>query len=199
MIDIILGIVVKSSVILSLTFLASLIARRQSADLRHWIWTVGLFSALLAPFLGMILPAWHPNVPKIAPVSVQATNPAATGMAVNHALPHVLEIRRGYRPGPQTALTIWIIGAALIAMLLLIEIAKLVRVALRSVPAPHRNWRTLTDEIRNALEVQRSVKLLWNSRSSVLGTWGVFRPRILLPRQSEHWTEERMRTVLAHE
>jgi TonB family protein len=30
-------------------------------------------------------------------------------------------------------------------------------------------------------------------------TWGIFRPRIVLPRSAEHWSDSRLRVVLAHE
>ncbi len=204
MILIIVGIVVKSSAILCLTFTASLIAQRQSAALRHWIWTAGLLSALTLPLLGMILPAWRPGVPQIsintaASASGHETNSSAAFVAANRTLPFEFRIVRDHRPQPLTVLAIWSIGAALIAGLLFIEILKLMRLALRSGPVRHRTWLTLADNIRHAFQLRRPVKLLWNSKSSILGTWGTIRPRILLPSQSENWPVERMRAVLAHE
>ena len=48
----------KASVILAVTALAAATLRRASASARHFVWTLGLLSALIAPALTLALPRW---------------------------------------------------------------------------------------------------------------------------------------------
>jgi beta-lactamase regulating signal transducer with metallopeptidase domain len=209
MIAAVFEILFKSSLILIVTFIASYFAQRRSAAFRHWVWTAGLLSALISPILGMVLPAWHPQIATFAVDTVKNMNaavspatdasPTTAGSATGPVASAIPAEVRSNRPRVQWVLAIWILGAGLFSALLLVEILKLLRVAWHSEPVHNREWRDLAGDISSTLRLKRSVKLLWNSGSSVLGTWGTFRPRILLPREIENWSEERMRVVLAHE
>src|SRR5207249_2873291 len=53
--------------------------------------------------------------------------------------------------------------------------------------------------VSQALHLRRSVRLLQTDRGQIMGAWGIFRGRVLLPRDAESWPEERIRVVLIHE
>lgn len=55
------------------------------------------------------------------------------------------------------------------------------------------------DHARDALALDRDVKLLRSSRISVPVLWGVFKPVLLLPADVVTWPAERLRVVLLHE
>jgi beta-lactamase regulating signal transducer with metallopeptidase domain len=96
-------------------------------------------------------------------------------------------------------LLIWLIGVLSVASLLLREAVRLARVAFGATTVQQTSWRELVREVSHALALTRRVRLMRNPNASVLGTWGTLRPRVLLPRESESWTDERMRVVLGHE
>ena len=55
----VLDAVAKASLILAITALAVVPLRRASASARHFVWTLGLLSALAAPALSAALPRWE--------------------------------------------------------------------------------------------------------------------------------------------
>src|SRR4051794_9631640 len=77
--------VAKASVILALAALAAASLRRASASARHFVWTLGLLSALAAPILTVALPRWElPIVRVTVPADAPApaiTHPDATAKA----------------------------------------------------------------------------------------------------------------------
>ena len=63
---IVLDAVAKASVILAVTALVAAALRRASASARHFVWTLGLLSALAAPALSVALPRWELPIVRIA-------------------------------------------------------------------------------------------------------------------------------------
>src|SRR5258708_24692039 len=71
---IVLDAVAKASVVLVLTALVAAALRRASASARHFVWTLGLLSALAVPALSVALPRWEIPIVRVrgaapAPVS----------------------------------------------------------------------------------------------------------------------------------
>ena len=194
--------IIKSSVILGLTFLVALALRRQSAALRHTVWTAGLLCSLSLPLLNLVLPAWRVE-------SIRTTQPSPSVIAsqpmVNESGPMVVSAPAAApltpsRFTPERMLfLVWVIGVLSIASLLLREAVRLARVAFGASTVQQSSWQELVREVSHALALTRRVRLMRNPNASVLGTWGALRPRVLLPRESETWSSERIRMVLGHE
>ena len=73
-----LDLVAKATVILAVTGLATALLRRASASTRHFVWTLGILSALVAPALTVALPRWELPIVRIqsaAPVQMAAPPP----------------------------------------------------------------------------------------------------------------------------
>jgi beta-lactamase regulating signal transducer with metallopeptidase domain len=167
---------IKSAIVLVIAACAASLLKRQSAAIRHTIWTAGLFGAMAIPMFTLALPAlplWQPEIAArlLAPLAF-------------------------FR---QTAITIWLAGATAGMMLLLYGAARLAWVAIRSEPIEDARWAALADEVRRSLGIRRPVRLLQNRSVPFLGTWGILVPRVLLPSDAEKWSDERIRMVLAHE
>jgi beta-lactamase regulating signal transducer with metallopeptidase domain len=167
---------IKSAIVLVIAACAASLLRRQSAAVRHTIWTAGLFGAMAIPMFTLALPAfplWQPEIAArlLAPLAL-------------------------FR---QTAITIWLAGATAGMMLLLYGAARLAWVAIRSEPIQDARWAALAEEVRCGLGIRRPVRLLQNRSVPFLGTWGILVPRVLLPSDAEKWSDERIRMVLAHE
>lgn len=62
-----------------------------------------------------------------------------------------------------------------------------------------RAWLELRDELAGRLGVSRPIRVLRSPRPLVPMTWGIVRPRILLPAAADRWPEACKRNVLLHE
>jgi TonB family protein len=54
-------------------------------------------------------------------------------------------------------------------------------------------------EISRAYDLRRAVLLRQSDHPSLLVTWGLRRPKVILPRGAGEWTDDRIRVVLCHE
>jgi len=60
-------------------------------------------------------------------------------------------------------------------------------------------WESLLRELQRTLKVRRPVELLSSPIRTMPMTWGLWRTRLLVPVQAEHWPMEQRRAVLLHE
>src|SRR5690349_5037562 len=98
----------KGTLVLAAAWVASLVARRASAALRHLIWVLALGSLLVLPEIGIFLPAWRTPLPARATVSIsEVRTMAATGgtTARQHPAPSTSPERLGL-----AAIAIWMAG-----------------------------------------------------------------------------------------
>jgi beta-lactamase regulating signal transducer with metallopeptidase domain len=171
---------IKSGIVLALAACIASLMRRQSAAVRHTIWTAGLIGAMAIPICTLALPSWRPEIATRASILIQQT----------------IDATGGFR---QVAIVLWIAGATLGMMLLFYGACRLAWVAIRSEPVNDARWATLAEEVRRRLGIRRPVRLLQNRSVPFLGTWGILVPRVLLPSDAEKWSDDRIRMVLAHE
>src|SRR3954469_24434167 len=62
----VLDLVAKASIILAVTGLVAAALRHASASARHFVWTLGLVSALIAPALSVALPRWELPIVRVS-------------------------------------------------------------------------------------------------------------------------------------
>src|SRR6266550_651019 len=77
----VLDAIAKASVILAVTALVAASLQRASASARHFVWTLGLLSALAAPALSMALPRWELPIVRVAATVAPTASPAASPAA----------------------------------------------------------------------------------------------------------------------
>ena len=171
---------IKSAIVLAAAAFVASLMRRQSAAVRHAVWTAGLIGAMAIPLFTITLPSWQ-------------TSLAAPLVPLFQKLIVPLGILR------QAAIGIWIAGAVAGILLLLYSAGRLAWVAIGAEPVDDARWAALAEEVRRALGIRRPVGLLQNRSVPFLGTWGILAPRVLLPRDAESWPDDRVRMVLAHE
>lgn len=176
---------VKSALALGFAFLIGYLMRRASASMRYAMWTCALAGLLLLPVTLWIGPvrnvdhsAWRRATPaQHISVVVHAKRPAAPTWPRN--LPVI----------------VWLAGV----------MTMLVRTA-----AGHWRVRSLfgnAEQIRDArwlalaaeVGVPVGLRLKRSTATDVPLSYGLFRATVLLPAESDSWSDERRRVVLSHE
>jgi TonB family protein len=198
---------IESSVILLLALGLMPIFRGRSAALRHGVLTAALVCAAVAPLLGRVVPSWQlpaaltsltsgtpPAVatpaPSIASASRRAGNDSASSgsQATASSVPVFAIVR-----------SIWMIGALAGIAVLATGLAQLARLGTRARRLQHGVWTTRAESIARELGLARPVALLLSAHPSLLVTWGLLRPKVVLPSVAASWPDDRIRIVLYHE
>lgn len=186
--------------------LASLL-RERSAALRHWVLATTIAAAMAVPLLELMLPAWNVRPGRFTATSSQGVGSAAPETSVPAG---PIEFTERAAAANQTAEPIsdgaarwlgslWMIGAALSLLMLGIGLSRLFWIASRAERVQAENWRRIADEIGRALDLRRPLTLLQSPHPSLLVTWGLMRPKVIIPRAALDWDDERIRIVLRHE
>jgi beta-lactamase regulating signal transducer with metallopeptidase domain len=195
----------------SLIVLAGLAAagvlRKRSAATRHWVLATALACAAVAPALELIVPAWDfrtetaPPTPQVRPqivTSIVGEVPAEAGVG-QPTKPHHIFDRAGTLMTRATLMAIWIAGTGISFFVLFVGLARLAWLASRSRPVRTGRWAELAQDIACQFDVRRPILLLQSDHPTLLVTWGLVRPKVMLPAGASEWGEDRMRIVLCHE
>jgi beta-lactamase regulating signal transducer with metallopeptidase domain len=212
----------KAAVLLLVATIATIVARRSSAAVRHRMWCLTFSSLVLLPVFCAALPRWNVAILPAAESrrAVVETATAAANLRTANSPAHTAlteakavvstraaaEPQRPDAPAPQTGavawtalLTIWIAGALLVLARQGIEIVAVRRLVSSCRPIPNVGWTELLAESQAKLRLRRSVSLVQTEAAIIPMTCGVLRPVVLLPSFSVDWSPERRRCVLLHE
>lgn len=192
---------VKVSFILATALGAVAIFRHRSAALRHWMLSTALICAVLAPVFRPIAPSWSVTLDPAANVSQvlaglpqAAAAPSVARPASSASSATVSSVDWGRVAG-----WMWIAGAAFSLLVLGAGFARLAWISARSKPITNGRWAEIASDLCRQAALRRRVRLLNSDQSTLLVTWGVFRPDIILPRGALSWSDDRIRVVLLHE
>ena len=64
---------------------------------------------------------------------------------------------------------------------------------------PESRWAQIAAEVADRYRLRRRIDLFECRTDSILATWGVARPKLLLPAGAQEWPEARIRAVVHHE
>jgi beta-lactamase regulating signal transducer with metallopeptidase domain len=189
---------IKTCLIAVIAFGVSLSLRRFSAAIRHLAWAAAFCAIVLLPLCSRLIPAsLHSNIP--APITrvllqqpARPIGPADSSASIAQSTPTV------FVPLAWPGL-IWLAGCLVSAAVLLIGSIRLAWTAHRSTPFLDARWAGAGSELSGAFGLKRSVRLLQSSSASMPVTWGLFRPRVLLPVNAQNWPDTHIRAVLSHE
>jgi len=217
MMTVLLGYAIKSSIILIAALAGVRLLRRRSAAFRHSLLGAGIVAAAALPLLTFVLPTRTipvpAQVPELLPAGERVSPPvvpveeyfeddrlpaAATAVptGANDADPSE-EVALSVNPS-RLLFWFWISGVAVLLGHLLVGLLQLVVVSRRSQRLRQGSWVRLVEEVCRRYGLANRVCLLETSHQ-VLATWGLFRPKLLLPEGASLWSEERIRVVLHHE
>lgn len=100
---------------------------------------------------------------------------------------------------PKIVLSIWFTGVAVNLLLIAVGLLRLIHLSRTSRPIGDSALTELLATLRHRIGIRRTVTLVQHRRWSTPATWGLVRPRILVPDDFETWSAERQHAVLAHE
>jgi hypothetical protein len=83
--------------------------------------------------------------------------------------------------------------------ILLIGMLRLAWLAMHAREITQGRWYDLAEEISQGYGLRRPITLLQSTHPSLLVTWGVARPKVILPSAADAWSDERARVILSHE
>jgi TonB family protein len=182
---------IKSGLTLGVAFLVAFALRRGSASVRYAVWTCALAAVLVLPLASWIAPKWN--------IDRSALRRATGSHKVEWAQPSISVVVHAPRPAadlPRELPMIFWIGGTL-AMLARV-VAGHLRVRLLFGSA-EEVCDPLVDQTAASIGFRRAVALKRSTATDVPLSYGLFRATVLLPGESEHWSEERRRIVLSHE
>jgi TonB family protein len=192
---------VRSSLMLVAGLAANLLLRRRSAALRHGVLAAALLAAAVVVPLSLVLPAWdlpawelpalRPPVPAASRVVIDAT---ATAISAADAAPQSRPVTVA-----QVVAVVWGAGVLLGTAVLLTGLLRLRRVARRASQADGDQWARVAAEMCGTYGLRRRVVVCHTDTPDLLATFGLLRPRVLLPAQARDWDPDRVRVVLSHE
>ena len=96
-------------------------------------------------------------------------------------------------------LPIWIMGVAGLGALLLLGLARLAWLSAGATPVADPRWLEQAAQTGARLGIRQPVRLLQSDHPTLLATWGLLWPKVMVPAGALAWDDERIRVVLAHE
>lgn len=100
---------------------------------------------------------------------------------------------------PSWIIGLWIAGVAVTVARRLVGRLRVAWLTHRGHLVQEGPWIQLLHSLCDEVGVARSVRLFRSDRATVPMTWGLIKPKILLPADAETWPFERRRSVLMHE
>jgi TonB family protein len=198
-----LAVTLKTTIVLALAWILAVALHSRSAAVRHAVWTASILSSLLLPILTLLLPSWRsPQIGNLvghwsAPRPILAALEPSTlsAMSIDAVANASL-----FSNLPPLIVSVWALGVFLLALKLAAGIVRLATKDANCTPLIGDAWNRFVPELSTKFELTRPVLLMAPIRSRPMPvTWGILRPRILLPADAGGWTDERKRIVIAHE
>jgi TonB family protein len=202
---------IKVSAILLLALVASALLRRRSAAVRHWTLSVAIVCAVGMPLLAVLVPVWRiaPATwsrlgTAAAPSSPVSTTTTFTPQPIAAARARTEEARRTAAAsfaitGADVIGLLWLAGAGVSLLILIAGLGRLKWLAARARRIDDGRWARLAAEVGGAFNLRRPVTLLQSDHPTLLVTWGVLQPKVILPAAAGDWPDDRARVVLRHE
>jgi TonB family protein len=195
-VTLLIGLAIRSSVMLAVGLLLSAGLVKRSAALRHRVLAAALLAASVVMPFSLALPEWSLTLP----ARVIDASPAATP-----ARPVAALISATVAPQPPTPDTVspivvaWLAGVLVAAGTLIAGLVRVSRIAARASPVEDRRWLQILDTVADRYGLTRGIAIARTDSADLLATWGILRPHVLLPHHAHAWTLDRVHVVLCHE
>lgn len=215
LLTVVLGLVVKATLLLAVAALAAAVLRGRTAADRHMVWFAALAALAVLPIAGWVTPGWElPGGPwlsvgQMAEPVASPLDPGAAGadarvLALNAAQAASGStanegVAGGREPAISWLVLIWLSGVALVLIFLGLSLVRARWMLRRSRRCRDPRVLTRAKQLSEDLGIRREPDLLTSADLTVPAATGLFRPSILLPARASDWSDETLRSVLIHE
>jgi TonB family protein len=195
-VTLLIGLAIRSSVMLAAGLLLSACLAKRSAALRHRVLGAALLAAVFVMPFSLALPAWTVTLPASAIDARPAATPAPPGEPLTSA---------SVTPQPTEPETVsllvlaWLAGVLVAVGSVIAGLVRVGRVAARAEPVEDGRWLQILDTVAERYGLRREIAIARTESADLLATWGILRPQVLLPHHAEDWTLDRVHVVLCHE
>lgn len=197
-----LDLLLKSSVILVLTWATLQIWNRCSAAQRSCIWCVAFALIALLPLTRLVAPHWvlsfsqtRTSVEPIPDVKSGESNAIVPDKIVSAPMAQTWTMPDGATLG----LGIWLAGIFLLVAYRLLGAFLLHRCRLSSSPLQDEVERKMAVSIRTDFGITRPVDIRVSRSCLVPVTWGTWQPVVMLPVEALGWPHKWLESALRHE
>lgn len=218
---------VKGFLLLSAAFLTVHCMKRRAAASRHLTLSLTLGGLLILPLLSSNLPAlrvlphWlgfqqspstrtdlkpaERSLPQEDTSETSSPKRAASSKDSLHEIPATAFGTPDLSPDtqaaslPRWALLVWVLGAFCALMPTAAGLISLFLLRRNSRVIDSGATYKLLHQLKAATNCRQNILLLTAPARRMPMTWGILKPKILLPPNSLHWPKERLRVVLLHE
>jgi TonB family protein len=171
-----------------------------SAAERHVLWAAALGLAACLPMLAAVVPGWEPAWARAAldllPAAYQRLSPWTRPADAIVVRASGLEDESWVIAAAALA---WAGGTLVTLAFLALQWMRLRQLAAVAAPVTDVRLLELSARSARAAGLARTPRLLLCGRAPVALTWGVLRPRVLLPAGITAWTDDRLLAVAIHE
>jgi beta-lactamase regulating signal transducer with metallopeptidase domain len=194
---------VRMSAIVLAGFAAAWLLRRQSAALRHFVLVTALVCAAATPPLVIVAPSWRLPI-EVGHSMAREQQDVETTVAFEAPSRSVIQPAKSAPSSDAQAIEwllaiLWIGGTVASIGVLLLGAARLRAEASRAHVVASGRLADIALSVSRDCGVRRRVSLLQTGHPTLLVTWGVLRPKVMMPLSAESWPDDRLRVVLSHE
>ena len=184
---------IKVTLVLALGLAAAALLRRRQAAFRHRVLAAALACAALMPLIEAVAPVWQ------LPLLTARAGALAPALALGDAaggqgdLDHRCAAAPAFRaPAVLPMLrSVWAVGVGLAFLLLATGIGRLGWVAARARPVQDVRWAAEAAALAGRSALSGPPGILQTNHPTLLFTWGLRRPKVLVPRDAATWSDRR--------
>ena len=208
-------ILLRATVLLCIAGLVALVMKRASAADRYAVWSVAFVALIALPVLALMLPPWHlGQVARLSTptsTSSQSSEVTTVGVAPRGGSTTAAVVAAAERADRATRevlgvgavavalMVMWLGGAALMLVRLLLHMARVSAVTLRAPEGRFPDLVKLALPIMEHLGIRRPVRVAVSDQVSQPFSWGVDNPVVVFPESVGEWPADRKRSVMWHE
>lgn len=217
-------LLLKVTLLLMAALAMSLLLRGAAAGVRHLLWATTICALLLLPLLSAASPWRLAVLPASATIQEQARSeaveehartaaaaatPGAATDPESRTEAAAARTADGTTPSPASSspapalVLLLVLAWAIVTLALLGRLLTgwliVRRIARRGEELTSPDWTTPLWEAADRLDMADAPRLVRSDRAAMPFACGVRRPMIVLPPESDEWSEERRRAVLLHE
>jgi bla regulator protein BlaR1 len=210
-IEVLIGIALKSLLIAALSLGLLQIMKRRSAAERSWVAHIGLLALVIVAFAPLVMPRWNVESPALLGKTTVAESPLAAAPApaavkpiANHFVVTPTPAARSSRSATPkitaaaAASAIYAVPAALLLLVTLLALARLIALRARAEVLVDAHWLSALARAQRRMGFKHGTALLTSDDLASPISWGLMRPVILLNSRAVEASDE-AEAIIAHE